>query len=287
MATDDAERLFDDNRSLIERLFAAIAGRYVLSPAEDDDFRAWAKARLVRDNYAVLRKFRGESAVSTYLSIVLRMLLREYRTAKRELLRQAKVPRPSYGVLKAEGRLHEEFGAEFGPTTPVTQLRDELWGGRNAAISMRQGRARGADLSGNPVLRVRITCAGVTVGTAAFQCTQGVAYADLLPTDAYALVAAPARAIGDSIACTQYWGPNNDDFADALSARWTGHRLAVEDELGRELAISSIVIADLGALGTTKSIRVIADFRPELARVDAVLNDIERSSGGSESRPAA
>jgi RNA polymerase sigma factor (sigma-70 family) len=44
-----------------------------------DDFVSWATLQLIEDDYAVLRRFRGDSAVRTYLTAVIAMLHREYR----------------------------------------------------------------------------------------------------------------------------------------------------------------------------------------------------------------
>jgi RNA polymerase sigma factor for flagellar operon FliA len=66
----------------IERVAASLCRRHALDPDETDDFASWAKARLMEDDYAVLRKFRGESALTTYLTVVLSMLYRDYRVSR-------------------------------------------------------------------------------------------------------------------------------------------------------------------------------------------------------------
>jgi RNA polymerase sigma factor for flagellar operon FliA len=63
----------------IERVAASLCRRHALDPDEADDFASWAKTRLMEDDYAVLRKFRGESALTTYLTVVMSMLYRDYR----------------------------------------------------------------------------------------------------------------------------------------------------------------------------------------------------------------
>ncbi|HEX6372322.1 MAG TPA: sigma-70 family RNA polymerase sigma factor [Longimicrobium sp.] len=75
----NAERLLLDNLGWIERACAALARRHGLSGDEADDFLSWARMRLLEDDYAILRKFRGECAVTTYLTIVLATLFRNYR----------------------------------------------------------------------------------------------------------------------------------------------------------------------------------------------------------------
>jgi RNA polymerase sigma factor for flagellar operon FliA len=66
----------------IERVAAALCRRHGLDPDEADDFTSTAKARLVEDDYAVLRKFRGESAITTYLTVVMNRFYQDYRVAQ-------------------------------------------------------------------------------------------------------------------------------------------------------------------------------------------------------------
>jgi RNA polymerase sigma factor (sigma-70 family) len=73
------ERLLLDNLPWVERACAALARRHGLSADEADDFLSWARMRLLDDDCAILRKFRGECAVTTYLTIVLATLFRNFR----------------------------------------------------------------------------------------------------------------------------------------------------------------------------------------------------------------
>lgn len=77
----DCERLLVANLPWIERVVASLCRRNGLRGDEADDFASWAKMKLVDDDYAAFRKFRGESAITTYLTVVLSMLFREYRVA--------------------------------------------------------------------------------------------------------------------------------------------------------------------------------------------------------------
>lgn len=77
---DDVEALFLANLGWIDRAVAALCRRQGLAGDDADDFASWARLRLIEDDYALLRKFRGESAVTTYLTVVLATLLREHRT---------------------------------------------------------------------------------------------------------------------------------------------------------------------------------------------------------------
>ena len=59
-----------------------MARRYGFSPDDTADLSSWIKLRIVEDNYAALRKFRGESSIATYLTVVVAMLARDYRAQR-------------------------------------------------------------------------------------------------------------------------------------------------------------------------------------------------------------
>jgi RNA polymerase sigma factor (sigma-70 family) len=74
-----AERLLLDHLAWIERACASLCRRHGLAGDEADDFLSWARMRLLEDDCAILRKFRGECAPTTYLTVVLSTLFRNYR----------------------------------------------------------------------------------------------------------------------------------------------------------------------------------------------------------------
>lgn len=76
----DAKDIFLEQLGLIERIIASIARRHALVGDEADDFASWTRAKLIENEYAVLRKFQGRSSVSTYLTVVVANLFRDYRT---------------------------------------------------------------------------------------------------------------------------------------------------------------------------------------------------------------
>lgn len=63
----------------IERVASSICRRHGVSQDDADDFTSWVKLRLVEDDYAVFAKFRGESSITTYLTVVIAMLWRDHR----------------------------------------------------------------------------------------------------------------------------------------------------------------------------------------------------------------
>jgi RNA polymerase sigma factor (sigma-70 family) len=74
------EALFVSHLGWIERVAAAVCRRHGSSREDTEDFSSWAKLKLIEDDYAVFRKFRGESSITTYLTVVIAMLFRDYRT---------------------------------------------------------------------------------------------------------------------------------------------------------------------------------------------------------------
>ncbi len=60
-------------------VIGSICQRYAFPTEEAEEFASWAKLRLIDDDYAVLRKFRGESLLSTFLVTVVHNLFRDFR----------------------------------------------------------------------------------------------------------------------------------------------------------------------------------------------------------------
>jgi RNA polymerase sigma factor for flagellar operon FliA len=76
------EATFVQNLALIDRVAAAVARRQGLSGDDAADLSSWLKLKLVESDYAVFRKFRGESAIGTYLTVVIATLARDYRVQR-------------------------------------------------------------------------------------------------------------------------------------------------------------------------------------------------------------
>ena len=74
----DAQRLFLDNLELIERIVRAVGRRHHLSSVEQDDFHGYVNVRLLENDCAVLRKFRGKSTMWTFLAAVIERQLLDF-----------------------------------------------------------------------------------------------------------------------------------------------------------------------------------------------------------------
>ena len=75
----EAEALFLSNLEWVERSVASLCRRYGLAGDEADDVASWTKLKLIENDYAAIRKFRGESSIRTYLVVVVSALFRDYR----------------------------------------------------------------------------------------------------------------------------------------------------------------------------------------------------------------
>lgn len=78
----ELEALLLDRLGWIEKVVSSLCRRNGIFGDDVDDFASWVKMKLVEDDYAVFRKFRGESAITTYLTVVISMLFREYRVTR-------------------------------------------------------------------------------------------------------------------------------------------------------------------------------------------------------------
>lgn len=79
MAPTDPKQLFLAHLDTVDRIVASLCRRHSLVGDDAADFDSWVKLKLIEDDYAVLRKFRGESSLATYLTVVIAMLFRDYR----------------------------------------------------------------------------------------------------------------------------------------------------------------------------------------------------------------
>lgn len=75
----DVESLFLEHLPHVEQVAGFVGQRAGLKPEDVEDFTSWVKLRLIDDGYAVLRKHRGEARLTTYLTVVVRNLLKDFR----------------------------------------------------------------------------------------------------------------------------------------------------------------------------------------------------------------
>jgi RNA polymerase sigma factor (sigma-70 family) len=74
------EILFLGHLAWLERTAMLTCRRHGVHGADAEDFASWVKLRMIQDDYAVLRKFRGESSIRTYMVSVIKTFFRQHRT---------------------------------------------------------------------------------------------------------------------------------------------------------------------------------------------------------------
>lgn len=72
-------QLFLDHLPQIERISEYVCRRHHCGTDEAEEFSAHVKAKLVADDYAILRKFQGKSRFETYLTTVITHLFLDWR----------------------------------------------------------------------------------------------------------------------------------------------------------------------------------------------------------------
>jgi RNA polymerase sigma factor (sigma-70 family) len=71
--------LLEDHFQLIQQRLEHLSQRSGLPEHEAEEFRSWALFKLVEDDYRMLARWEGRSSFSTYLTVVLVNLMRDYR----------------------------------------------------------------------------------------------------------------------------------------------------------------------------------------------------------------
>jgi RNA polymerase sigma factor (sigma-70 family) len=74
----DYQALLVEHLDLVDRLIRYVAQRHHLAAADIDDFASLVRYKLVDRDFAVLRKFEGRSAISTYLTTVIERIYLDF-----------------------------------------------------------------------------------------------------------------------------------------------------------------------------------------------------------------
>lgn len=75
----EAREMLEANIELVERIVESARRRGKLAGVDVDDFRSEVYAKLVDNDYAVLRRFAGKSRLGTYLTVVAQRVLLDLR----------------------------------------------------------------------------------------------------------------------------------------------------------------------------------------------------------------
>lgn len=142
--TAQFEATFLQHLGLIDRIAAALARRQGLSGDEAADLASWIKLKLVENDYAAFRKFRGESCINTYLTVVVAMLARDYRVHRFGRWRPSAAARRKGNLaVRLEALIHRQGyhlrqAAELLRTSGETQLSDRELAGLLAQLPSRE-----------------------------------------------------------------------------------------------------------------------------------------------------
>jgi RNA polymerase sigma factor (sigma-70 family) len=74
-----AEEVFLTNLCLIDRAIGYVCHRNRVGRDEEEEFGSYVKIKLIESNYAIIRKFEGRSAFSTYMTTVVQRMFFQYR----------------------------------------------------------------------------------------------------------------------------------------------------------------------------------------------------------------
>jgi len=77
--TIDAEEVFLTNLCLIDKAIGYVCHRNRVSRDEEEELGSYVKFKLIESNYAIIRKFEGRSAFSTYMTTVIQRMFFQYR----------------------------------------------------------------------------------------------------------------------------------------------------------------------------------------------------------------
>jgi RNA polymerase sigma factor (sigma-70 family) len=75
----DAEEVFLTNLCLIDKAIGYVCHRNRVGRDEEEEFGSYVKFKLIESNYAIIRKFEGRSAFSTYMTTVIQRMFFQYR----------------------------------------------------------------------------------------------------------------------------------------------------------------------------------------------------------------
>lgn len=111
----EARQLFLDQLAVIDEIIGRVGRRWRFTPEQAEDFEGAVKLHLIRRDYLVLRRFRGGSQLSTYLTRVVTNLARDHHARLRGRFRPSRIAR-RLGVeavelerlVYQEARGHEE-----------------------------------------------------------------------------------------------------------------------------------------------------------------------------------
>jgi len=110
----DVRRLFLAHLEVIETITRKVAGRWRFLGEQAEDFDGQVKLHLIQNDYLVLRRFRGGSQLTTYLTRVINNLARDFRAQQVGRFRPSRsAQRMGVDAIELERLIyHEGWGHE-------------------------------------------------------------------------------------------------------------------------------------------------------------------------------
>ena len=75
----DPRQWYEEQLDVINRISDSLCRRNCVQSADAEDFASDVRLKLLQDDYAVLRKYRGGCSTTTFLTVVISNLFRDYR----------------------------------------------------------------------------------------------------------------------------------------------------------------------------------------------------------------
>ena len=125
-SVEQAEQAFLEHLTMIQRLIAAVARQHRLSPDDGREFSSSVLLRLISDDYAVLRKYRGRCLLRTFLTVVVQRLCLDFRAAQWGKWRPAMDTRRAGDVAILLERLTMRDGLTFDEAVRTLQINHRV-----------------------------------------------------------------------------------------------------------------------------------------------------------------
>lgn len=132
-ANPNPEAIFIENLAWIDKMAFTVCRLNGLLGADAEDFTSWTKIRLMENDFAVLRKFRGESDIHTYFAVVIARYFQAFSRERRGLWRtsaaakQLGPPAPALELLvRRDGYTVAQAGEKLRSSGQTTLTDIEL-----------------------------------------------------------------------------------------------------------------------------------------------------------------
>jgi RNA polymerase sigma factor (sigma-70 family) len=125
-APTDYEQLFLNHMRTVTGIVTFIARRRGLTADESDEFGSHVNLKLIEDDYAVFRKFRGRSSLRTYLTVVIQRLFLDWRVAQWGKWRPSALAKRSGKIATLFEQLTMRRGLSFEQALTVLETEHRI-----------------------------------------------------------------------------------------------------------------------------------------------------------------